>query len=134
MPLYDNVCHPCRRKFEWLAKSHESTDPRCPDCDGPTERLVGAPNVIWTKPISEYGNKNAETYQKDLKNGGHWTFEKNSDAAQLAGKPLPVFIRNEKDNADYCRREKLINPKDLPSNLKVSAGGDSYETANRSEV
>ncbi len=134
MPTYASYCRACEREFEWTSARMTTFDPACVECGGPTERGYFPIAAIWTRGISDYGDKRGETYRKDIQAGGHWTFEKNSDAAQSAGRPLPVLIRTQQDQNDYCRREKLINPKDLPSNLSVAADGASYEKANLSEI
>ncbi len=111
-----------------------TVDPACPGCWSPTERTYFPIASIWSKPLSAYADPSKETFRKDEKAGGHWAFEKTSDQAQAAGRPLPVFLRTQQDQNEYCKREKLINPRDLPSNLSVAADGHSYEKANLSEV
>lgn len=134
MPQYRSNCFKCDTSFDWQSPRMTSEDPLCPECGGATERGYFPTAAIWTKGISDYGSKNLETYQKDQKAGGHWTYERNSDAAKEAGRPLPVFIQTVADQKSYCRREGLIPPTELPNNLSVASDGKSYETANISEI
>ncbi len=131
---YTSRCPACRLSFDWRAARFTSPDPACPQCAGVTARQISAPAIIWSKPLNAYADPGKETFKKDQKNGGHWTFEKQSDRALEAGKPLPVLIETPQQQAAYCRREGLVNPRDLPPNLSVSKDGTSYETANLSEV
>lgn len=131
---YENACHACRRVFEWRAARYESPDPACSVCGGVTERLVSAPAVVWSKGLSDYGNKSKETYGKDQRNGGHWVFETKSDESIEKGKPIPRFLQTVSDQRDYCRRQGLMMPSDIPNNLTVDSSGRKYETANRSEI
>lgn len=131
---YEQYCHPCRIKFDFLAPRFTTPDPECPRCGGPTERQISAPAIVFAKPLSAYGDPSKETFAKDQKAGGHWVFERDSDRAQEAGKPIPRFIETRQQQADYCKSEGLVNPSDLPSSLNVTADGMGYQTANLSEV
>jgi hypothetical protein len=106
-----------------------SADPACPTCAGPTERAYYAVAAIWTKGIAEYGDKRSEGYYQQQKAGGHWTMETDE-----TGKVSKTFISTQQQNRDYCRRNGLINPNDIPSNLSIAKDGKSYETVNRSEI
>lgn len=134
MPKYASVCKECGMEFEWDSPRMTAGSKDCPQCHGATERLFFPVAAIWTKSLSAYGDPRKETFAKDDKAGGHWTFEKNSAAAIEAGKPLPVFIDTPQAQREYCKREGLMNPKDLPSNLTVDSSGKGYETSNRSEI
>ena len=131
---YENRCTFCHLKFDWLAARFESPNPPCPDCGASTERLISAPAVIWSKPLVAYQDVKGETTKKDMANGGHFVFERDSDEAKEKGHPVRRFISTPQDQAEYCRREGLMNPKDLPSNLSIAKDGMNYETVNRSEV
>jgi hypothetical protein len=62
-------------------------------------------------------------------------FERDSAEAQEKGVPIRRRIETPAQQAEYCRREGLVNPRDLPSTgMNIAADGMSYETANISEV
>jgi len=134
MPVYHSRCTACGNEFEWSKPRMTVFDFACPSCRGRTERLYFPLAAIWTKPLVAYADKNRETYRKDLRAGGHVIFEKNSDAAQAAGRPLKRVIRTVQDQRDYCKAEGVMMPSDMPSNLSVAADGKSYETNNISEI
>ncbi len=105
-------------------------DPDCPECGGSTERGYFPVAAIWTKGIAAYGDPKSEGFYKQQKAGWHWTLE----ADKETGKVSKVFIETPKQQADYCKRNGLLNPKDLPNNLTVAKDGKSYEAANISEI
>lgn len=109
-------------------------DPPCPTCAGPTSRNYFPVAAIWTKALASYGDKSKETYHKDARAGGHWSLESKSDRAVEAGKPIKVFLETPQQQAEYCKREGLVNPKELPNNLTIAKDGKSYEKNNISEI
>ena len=43
MPIYEYRCTKCGHEFEMKRSFSESADlPRCPECGGPTEKLISA--------------------------------------------------------------------------------------------
>jgi hypothetical protein len=104
-------------------------DPACPTCSGPTERNYYAVAAIWTKGIASYGDQKSENFHKQQRDGGHWTMETDE-----TGKVSKTFISTQQQNRDYCRRNGLINPNDIPSNISIAKDGKSFEKNNISEV
>lgn len=131
---YSSNCFVCETSFDWTSPVMTTADPACPTCGGPTSRQYHPVAAIWSKSLSSYGDRSKETFAKDDKAGGHWTFEKSSAEAVEKGRPIPVFLDSPQKQREYCKREGLVNPKDLPSNLTVAANGTSYEKNNVSEV
>ena len=133
---YVNLCSFCKNKFEWRAPRFDTPDPECPKCGHMlTRRCITAPAIIWSKPLSAYQDPRGETTAKDVVNGGHFVFERDSAEAQEKGAPIRRRIETVADQRNYCRREGLVMPSDLPSaGMTVAADGTSYETANVSEV
>ncbi len=127
---FDNACRVCGVVLELVAQKLDSPLPACPQCGLTMERLVSAPAVVWTKPMASYGSKNVEGFAKQEKDGGHWTLETDKES----GKVSRTFIGSHADQKNYCRRNGLMNPSDLPSNLTVAKDGRSYETANKCEI
>lgn len=105
-------------------------DPPCPVCSGPTERNYFPVAAIWTKGIAAYGNPKSENFHQQQRDGGHIAMETDKES----GKLRQVFIDTPQAQSDYCKRNGLIDPKNLPSNLSVAKDGKSYETVNRSEI
>lgn len=134
MPNYSQSCNFCKNRFEFYSALMTSDDPACPKCGGETGRIFHAPGVIWSKPLVAYGDATKENYSRDNTNGGFWVNERDSDRAREAGHPVSTFISTPQEQAAYCKREGLMNPRDLPSNLSVTKDGAGWETANRSEI
>lgn len=126
---FENACRDCGVVIELVAQKIDSPLPACPQCSAVMERLVSAPAVVWTKPMAAYGSKNLEGFRSQEKAGGHWAMEKSED-----GKVSRTFIGSPQAQTDFCRRNKLVDPKNIPSNLAVNADGRSYQTVNKSEI
>lgn len=60
MPMYDFECTACGHIFETIAKYEEL--PPCPECNGVTQRLMGAPLMTGQARI-EWKEKNAPDYK-----------------------------------------------------------------------
>lgn len=134
MPTYRQVCE-SGHEFEFYSSVMTSEDPQCPTCHCSTQRAYRfAPGVIWSKALVDYNDPSKENAQRDFKNGGFWVNERDSDQAKAAGRPIQTFIRTVKDQEDYCKREGLINPRDIPGNLSVTKDGAGWETANKAEI
>lgn len=131
---YKSNCFVCETTFEWQSSKMTTEDPPCPECGGPTDRGYFPVAAVWSKPLVAYQDSKKEFYGRDQALGGHVVFEKNSDQAKSEGRIIKRVIRTPQDQSDYVRREGLVHPKDLPSNLTVDKSGTGYETANRSEV
>lgn len=126
---FDNACRECGATLELVAQKLDSPLPACPQCSAVMERLVSAPAVVWTKPMCDYGDRSKEGYKKQQQAGGHFAMEKDEK-----GNVSRVLIDSHKAQADYCKRNSLINPNSMPGNLQVSKDGRSYETTNKCEV
>ena len=130
MPKYRSSCFVCETTFEWDSPRMTTEDPPCPTCAGATERNYFPVAAIWTKGIAAYGDPKSEGFHKQQKTGGHMAMETDP----RTGNVIKTFISNPQEQASYCKRNGLVDPKNLPSNLSIAADGKSYETANRSEI
>jgi len=126
---FENGCRDCGVVLELVAQKLDSPLPSCPQCGAVMERLVSAPAVVWSKPMAAYGDRSKEGFTKQDKAGGHWALEKTDD-----GTVHKTFIDTPQANREYCKRNHLMNPADLPSNLSIAKDGRSYETANKCEI
>ncbi len=120
MPLFDFICSDGHRTERYLSR-RENPDPACSECDKPTKRLISRFAAIWTRNISEYGDKRKETYYKDLKNEGHTVARKRSGGG-TAERPVFERITSVAQQRAYCREEGLLDPGDI-GNMEVHADG-----------
>lgn len=99
---------------------HNSAQPMndCAVCHGPTEKITASRfAVVFTGVISaRYLDSAAEgAHQRD---GSHWAYEKDA-----AGKTHAVRIETFDQQRDFCKRNKLANPKDLGRHNLVAEDG-----------
>ncbi len=129
MPLYENVCSApiCSHVFEWYAHRRDQIDPPCPVCNYETKRCISRFAAIWTKSLSDYGDKNRESYGKDMKRGGHWVARKNSGGG-TKDQPKMEFLQTVQQQRDYCRDEGLFNPSDISTNTTVDQSGEKMSS------
>lgn len=130
MPVYESQCASpeCRHIAEWYAHTRETPDPECRECGGETRRLISRFAAIWTKGLSDYGDKNRETYHKDQKAGGHWVARKNSGGGTKE-EPKYQFLSSVQAQRDYCRDEGLYNPSDMPTTMTVDKSGEKLSSS-----
>ena len=60
MPLYEYQCKKCKHKFEKIQKFSDRPIKKCPDCGGPVEKIMHAPNVQFKGSgwyVTDYGGK-----------------------------------------------------------------------------
>ena len=127
---YSNKCFICKEEFDWMAPRFNSPNPECPKCGGVTERQITAPAIVWSKPLGSYADPKSEGFHKQQKAGGHWAMEKHPETGAVS----KTFLATPQDQASYCKRNGLIDPKNLPTNLSISKDGRSYEKTNVSEI
>ncbi len=123
MPVFDYICESGHRTERYVSR-HDSPDPTCSECGScETKRLISRFAAIWTKNISEYGDKNRETYYKDLKREGHFVARKRSGGG-TDEKPIWERITSVAQQRAYCREEGLIDPSEV-GDVHVNADGMS---------
>jgi hypothetical protein len=125
MPLFESACpsrdcpdyaQPVEHYYPY---SHSTTLP-CEKCGGPTVKLVSQFHVVFTGPITaKYNDKHLDGAHRE----GHWGFNKDP----VTGKSTPAFIETFQQQKDFCKRNKLVNPKDAPTNFEVSADGTTIQ-------
>jgi putative FmdB family regulatory protein len=60
VPLYEYQCKKCKHKFEKIQKFSDQPVKKCPDCGGPVEKVMHAPNVQFKGTgwyVTDYGGK-----------------------------------------------------------------------------
>ena len=113
MPLYLHACKSPQCSVVGVAIEHfffrsDPPAPACEYCGGPTERRIGLPNVLWTRPLSSYNDPTKENAHEE----GHWAWRTHT----VSGNPEPVFITNFQEQREFCKSENLrlpgeVNPK-----------------------
>lgn len=89
-------------------------------------RLISGFSAIWTRGISDYGDKRKETWAADQKRGGHWEYRKHSEGA-TPDKPIPVFIDSRQKQKEFIKAEKLIDPNEI-GNISMDSEGRSFSS------
>lgn len=112
MPMYENGCtsSECpayKIPIEHFFSSQNAAPPPCEKCGGPSRRMVSQVNVIWGKPMGQYGDKTKERYYADFE--GHHVMGKN----ERTGKPEKIYIDSIQKQREYCKREGLLMPSDV---------------------
>jgi hypothetical protein len=132
MPIFELVCRsaptcPNYGKVEEVLQHFDAQDPFCPECGIQMKRRISAPHVIWTRPLAAYGDPKKETYEKDLRRGGHWVARKRSGGGTPEN-PKFELIRTRQDQIAYCKSEGLSDPTDFSPNVRVSQDGKSFSS------
>lgn len=113
MPLYDLKCRSCGSKQERYLSQSWHQDPECEVCGGATDRLMSRFAVCFTGVMS------ASKYKDRSLEGGHSDGQWVTSLRTPDGKPKQEFLHTFQDQKEWCRREGVVNPKDLPSNAEA---------------
>lgn len=113
MPIYetacmDETCDQYAKIEERYYPSSESTPPTCPSCGATHKRLISTFGVVWCKPMQSYNDKTKEGAHLD----GHWVTRVRS-SRNPDGSPEREWIDTFDKQKQFCKDEKLINPRDL---------------------
>ena len=125
MPLFDYQCKSCGVRFEAYLHRRENPDPAC-ECGGETQRMISRFAAIWTKSLSDYGDKTKETWNADQKAGGHWVACKRSFGG-TPEKPIRRFLRTTQEQREYCKAEGLYDPSELGA-MEMSKDGQTFSS------
>lgn len=115
MPMFENgcsnkACTEYGKREEHYFPHSDSPLPVCVACGNPKPRYISQINVIWTKPMGQYGDKTKENYQRDFE--GHWMMRKNPEYLRDPKKHEQVFIDSVQKQREFCREEGLMRPDD----------------------
>ena len=65
MPTYEYKCQACGLKFEKLQSMVEKAVEKCPECEGPVQRLIGGGSGVFFKGsgfyATDYGSKTSSS-------------------------------------------------------------------------
>lgn len=121
MPLFESKCTNERCRLYGIEIEHyyhNAAQPMnpCKRCGGPTQKIEASRfGIVFTGVISaRYNDRDKEGANRE----GHWAFEKDP-----AGKTKPVFLETWQDQKEFCARNKLANPKEMPANYTVAEDG-----------
>jgi putative FmdB family regulatory protein len=124
MPLFEFFCDKDGSVNEHYLSSHDKPNPPCDHCGGETMRVISGFNVVFTGPITKkYNDPNADNAHVE----GHWSWETKGPGGEKI-KPRPVFIDSFQAQREFCRREGLVNPKDIGP---VEVGSDGKSSSSR---
>ena len=76
MPLYEYQCKKCKHKFEKIQKFSDPPIRKCPECGGPVEKVMHAPNVQFKGTgwyVTDYGGKSDKSDKSKAEGGSDKT-------------------------------------------------------------
>ena len=119
------VCHnpacPNNREVASATPLADQPHVQCETCGKPMEIALYPISVVFTGVITaRYNDKKLENAHQE----GHWAWDKDP----VTGKSTPTFIETFDDQRAFCKRNKLINPKDAPNNFQVAEDGRTIES------
>ncbi len=88
MPLYEYQCKKCKHKFEKIQKFSDPPVRKCPECGGPVEKVMHAPNVQFKGTgwyVTDYGGKDKSEKPKPEGSSEKSGSEKKESAAKEDG-------------------------------------------------
>ena len=89
MPLYEYQCKKCKHKFEKIQKFSDPPVRKCPECGGPVEKVMHAPNVQFKGTgwyVTDYGGKGDKSEKSKAEGGSDKTSsEKKESTAKEDG-------------------------------------------------
>ena len=84
MPLYEYQCKKCKHKFEKIQKFSDPPVRKCPECGGPVEKVMHAPNVQFKGTgwyVTDYGGKGDKTEKPKAEGGSDKAGSEKRDSA-----------------------------------------------------
>ena len=134
MPIFESACgnSTCsergRRRERYYKKEYEA--PVCLECGCEMERLISGPNVCWARPLSFYADKKIEAEQSMKAEDGHWVWRKRS-TERADGRPDRVWVDSRAKQLEVIRREGLLDPLDVPSDVQPDSDGHMTSNAGK---
>ena len=119
MPIFEGYCanEECSRlgrKVEFLLRNHALPNKPCPECKTPVNRVVGLPNVIWSKPLGWYKGETDHGQQSD----GHWVC-----GTDGGGNKYRKFITSRQEQLAHCRENGLSDPMEISRTANLNDKG-----------
>jgi len=88
VPLYEYQCKKCKHKFEKIQKFSDPPVRKCPECGGPVEKVMHAPNVQFKGTgwyVTDYGGKDKSEKSKPEGSSDKGSSEKKGTTAKDDG-------------------------------------------------
>jgi putative FmdB family regulatory protein len=88
VPLYEYQCKKCKHKFEKIQKFSDPPVRKCPECGGPVEKVMHAPNVQFKGTgwyVTDYGGKDKSEKSKSEGSSDKASSEKKESTAKDDG-------------------------------------------------
>jgi len=85
VPLYEYQCKKCKHKFEKIQKFSDRPIKKCPDCGGPVEKIMHAPNVQFKGSgwyVTDYGGKSENSKSDGSEKSDSEKSDEKSDKAK----------------------------------------------------
>lgn len=114
MPVFEFGCYECMQVTEEFRHPRQVEDPPpdCKICEEPTVRLISSFAMPFCGNITaRYNDKDKEGAHQE----GHWAYALRTPD----GKPKPVFLDTFQAQAEFCKQEGLVNPRELPSHAEA---------------
>ena len=92
------------------------------DCGEPMTQLFSPFGIVFTGVLS--GTKYKESSLNGYGQDGHWAWEKATDHSPAK----PVFIETFQQQKEFCKRNGLVNPKEV-GRLEAGSDGKSLSTS-----
>ena len=106
MPLHEYQCKKCKHKFEKIQKFSDRPVKKCPECGGPLEQVLHAPNVQFKGTgwyVTDYGGKKEKTSpdgageKKEPASGAKDTKETDKASKDKESKPRKTEAKKAKE-------------------------------------
>jgi hypothetical protein len=85
--------------------------------------MISTFGIVFTGAITKkYNDPRADNAHEE----GHWTYAtRNDDGSKCA--PKPVFISTFQEQAEHCKRERVMNPREIGP-VEVSSDGKKFSS------
>jgi predicted nucleic acid-binding Zn ribbon protein len=128
MPLYEYVCQnpTCTKhhvRVERYLPRMSSPDPPCVGCGHDVKKVPSVSNIVFTGVMTARYNDPKKEYSHQE---GQWASRVKS-TTRADGKPEPVFLETFEDMSKHCKAEGLVNPKDTPAGVEITADGRGFK-------
>jgi putative FmdB family regulatory protein len=97
VPLYEYQCKNCKHRFEKIQKFSDRAVKKCPECDGPVEKLLSASAVQFKGSgwyVTDYARKGAGSSESGAGSDGAKS-DGAKDGASSSAKPADKTDKTE---------------------------------------
>jgi predicted nucleic acid-binding Zn ribbon protein len=129
MPIFEHVCDTPGCVLIGHIEEHyfarrDTPNPTCPGCGATQRRLLPIIHPVFVGAITaRYNDKASDRPHEE----GHYAYKVRS-SRNVDGTPERVFIDSWQKQREFCKAEGLVNPKELPSHVEMSADGKTMKS------